>query len=134
MARIGRSNKIATNSNGFVNGTIIAIEHVESNYNKQGQLEWAIGVETAKGTNSIVRFWTGLNINNEKNYYPTEGSDGEYNKLTQICLSLQVVNQELLNSEEDIDINISEVLDNKSVIFKMKPSERRRALKEIDIS
>lgn len=132
MARITRANKISKNPDGFVNGEIIAIQEAESQYGYQ--LEWTIGVQTAKGITALMRFWTGTTLNQEKNYFPTEDSDGEYNKLTQICLVLEVVNEELLTSETAIDIDVSEALEGKKVCFKTKPSEKRRALENVDFS
>ena len=132
MARITRANKISKNPDGFVNGEIIAIQEAESQYGNQ--LEWAIGVQTAKGITALMRFWTGTTLNHEKNYFPTEGSKGEYNKLTQICLLLGVVSEELLTSQTAIDIDVSEALEGKKVWFKTKPSEKRRALENVDVS
>ena len=133
MGRITRANKISKNEHGFVQGKIIAIDTVENQYGKQ-QLEWSIGVETAKGTTTIMRVWTGLNVNSEKNYQPKDNGDVMYNKLTQICLSLKVFDEEKLHSDSEIDIDLSKLLEDKEILFKTKPSEKRRALEEIDIS
>lgn len=133
MARIKRANKIAKNTDGLVHGEIIAVEEVDNLYGGT-QFEWSIGVNTTRETKTIMRFWTGTNVNDEKYYYSEEDSLPKYNKLTQICLQLGLLDEDLLNSDQEIDLDLSESLDGQKVSFKTKPSEKRRAFKEVDWS
>lgn len=133
MPRVKRANKITKTTDGFVHGEIIAVEEVDNQYGGT-QFEWSIGVDTKKGTTTIMRFWTGTIINDVKSYYPSEDSDAQYNQLTQLCLQLGLLDEGLLNSDQEIDFDLSEKLDGRKVSFTTKPSRKRRALEEVDLS
>ena len=136
MGRITRANKISKNEDGFVRGKVIAIEDTVSQSGKP-QLEWSIGVGTAKGTTTIMRKWTGRIANPDKNFLPEDSEGNEdlmYNELTQMCLNLEVFDEEKLHSDSEIDIDLNKSLEDKEVIFKTKPSKKRRGLEVIDIT
>ncbi len=133
MTRISRANKISANSDGFTQGEIVAIQDAENSLYGE-QLEWCVAVDTQKGTKTILRVWTGKTINEEKTYKETEETQAKYNKITQLCLNLAIVDESTLMSKKEIDIDLAKKLEGKLIEFKTKPSKKRRALKEIDIS
>lgn len=96
------ANKIVSDDLGFTTGEIIGIGEIEEHTEKEGkkeinyaaQFEFQIAVEGSKKS-TILRFWTGTNINSEK----FEGEDGqlEYNRLTRFLLNMGLLDAKKLN-------------------------------------
>ncbi len=131
MTRISRATKIQSDDQGYVVAELIAVELTEYEYGQQ--LEWAFSVANSKGAKSLLRLWTGLAINDERTYYPEDGDGkGEYNKLTQLLLQLKLIDQKLLKSTEEPDIDLEELV-GKSFRFQVTPDKKRPALKNINL-
>lgn len=132
MPRISRATKIEANSNGYVEGELISLDFTEnSQYNEQ--LEWVFAVANSSGKKSLVRLWTGININDEKTYYPEDGGKPQYNKLTQILLGIGAIDQKLLSSKEEVDLELEEFV-GKVYQFKLVSDKKNPALKRLDVS
>lgn len=136
---ISRVGKLVIGEDGYVTATLASIEIQDTTDEKgreRSQLEYVFKVPTTKGT-SDKYLWTGLNVNPEKTYYPvnTDGvvsSEGEYNKLTQLLLSLGLLTELQLHSGEDIDLDI-ETLIGKTFKFKVIPNKQKPSLSDIDL-
>jgi hypothetical protein len=130
---VSRSGKVVKGEDGFVTAKLDSLEIQENDGNEQ--LQWVFKIPTTKGI-SDKYLWTGLNINSEKTYYPvdTDGvvSAGQYNRLTQILLSLEIISESELKSEADVNIDL-EALIGKTFRFKVVPQKNKPSLSDIDI-
>lgn len=132
MPRISRATKIESDDTGYVRGELISLEYAEnSKFNEQ--LEWVFAVTNSLGKKSLVRVWTGLNINDEKTYYPEDGGKPQYNKLTQMLLGIGKIDEKTLHSKEEIDLDLNDLTD-KEYLFKLVPDKKNPALKRLDVS
>lgn len=132
MPRISRATKIESDSDGYVEGELISIEDAEKSLYGE-QIEWVFAVKNTSGKSSLIRCWTGLNVNDEKTYYPEPGAKPQYNMLTQILLSIGVVDEKTLRSKEEIDCELNDLV-GKLYRFKLTPDKKRPALKRLDVS
>jgi hypothetical protein len=138
--QISRVGKLVIGEDGFVTATLHSLEaqdSVDPQGRERTQLEWIFKVSTTKGT-SDKYLWTGLNINAEKTYYPIDANgvvstEGQYNKLTQLLLSLGLLTDLQLHSNEDVDIDI-ETLKGKTFKFKVIPNKNKPSLSDVDVS
>lgn len=138
--QISRVGKLVIGEDGFVKATLHSLEaqdSVDLQGRERTQLEWVFKVPTTKGT-SDKYLWTGLNINAEKTYYPVGAdnvvsTEGQYNKLTQLLLSLGLLTDLQLHSGEDVDIDI-EMLIGKTFKFKVIPNKNKPSLSDVDVS
>ncbi|PHJ55795.1 hypothetical protein VF14_31875 [Nostoc linckia z18] len=136
---ISRAGKLITDANGFVSATLATLE-VQDTQDEQGrersQLQFIFKVPTTKGE-SDKYLWTGLNVNAEKTYYPVD-SDGvvsstpEYNKLTQLLLSLGLISVKQLDSNDEIELDL-ETLIGQKFEFKVIPNKLKPSLSDIDL-
>jgi len=137
---VSRAGKLITSEDGFVSATLRSLEvedSIGSDNKERSQLKWTFEVPTTKGT-SNKNLWTGLNVNHEKNYYPVD-ADGvvstkaEYNKLTQLLLSLGLITEIQLHSEADVELDLETLVGR---VFKFKPIRQKNNpnFSDIDIS
>jgi hypothetical protein len=136
---ISRVGKLIIGEDGYVSATLNSIEIQDTTDEKgreRSQLEYIFKVPTSKG-NADKYLWTGLNVNAEKTYYPVDAdgvvsSEGQYNKLTQLLLSLGLLTELQLHSGEDIDIDV-ETLIGKAFKFKVIPQKNKPNMSDIDL-
>jgi hypothetical protein len=136
---ISRVGKLVIGEDGYVTATLASIEIQDTTDEKgreRSQLEYVFKVPTTKGV-SDKYLWTGLNVNPEKTYYPVDAdgvvsAEGEYNKLTQLLLSLGLLTELQLHSGEDIDLDI-ETLIGKTFKFRVIPNKQKPSLSDIDL-
>lgn len=133
MPRTRTADSLVKDAQGFVTATIFSIEDTHSSYSGD-QFKWTFTVTTAKGKTSTKPYWTGVSFNPNKTYIDPETGELGYNKLTTICLNLGVITEEQLLNKEELEMDLDELLLEKTVKFKTKPSQRRASLEEIDIS
>ena len=133
---ISRAGRLVLDDNGLVHARLITIEVVDSvddRGKERTELEWSFEVPTTKGT-AIKRLWTGLNVNAKKTYYPTDENGvilpPEYNKLTQVTLSLGLIDEVLLHSDADIDLDL-QMLIGKDFTFAVIPQKLKPHLSDI---
>lgn len=133
MPRTRTADSIVKDDQGYVTATIFSIEDVPSKYSGD-QFKWVFVTPTVKGKTATMSEWTGLNFNPNKTYTDPETGEISYNKLTTICLNLGVITEEQLLKGEELEIDLDELLLEKTVTYKTKPSQKRAGLEEIDIS
>lgn len=138
------ANKIVADDNGYTTGEIIDINEIEEHTVKEGkkeifyasQFEFLIKVVGTK-KDTLLRFWTGQNINSEK--FEIDGDEmlTDYNRLTRFLLNMGLLDAKKLTELdkaklEDSDIDL-EVLKGLKIQFKMNKSIKRKGLSVIDI-
>ena len=138
------ANKIVADDNGYTTGEIIDINEIEEHTVKEGkkeifyasQFEFLIKVEGTK-KDTLLRFWTGQNINSEK--FEIEGDDKttDYNRLTRFLLNMGLLDSKKLAELdkaklEESDIELDSLIGLK-IQFKMNKSVKRKGLSVIDI-
>lgn len=141
--KIGRAAKLTTDSDGYTVGTLNSVdikEQVDSKGKVSQQIEWIFKVTTTQGKSADKYMWTGIKINSERTYYPTNHVTGEvnrqdpqYNKLTQFLLSIGVINEKQVLSDTEVDLDVESFI-GKAFRFKVIPDQERPALGDIDIS
>ena len=137
---VTRAGKLIIGDDGFVTATLRSLEledSVDLENKERSQLKWGFEVPTTKGT-SDKYLWTGLNVNHEKNYYPVDADgvvskEAQYNKLTQILLSLGMITETQLHSEEAVELDLEALIGRN---FKFKPIRQKNNpnFSNIDIS
>lgn len=146
MARLSKANGLLKNSEGWVEGTLISVEPVESELTNQktgeieqtSQIEWVWEVATKKEkVTTKLHTWSGLTLNTSKHWYD-DGKDGEsqFNKLTQLVLASNLASLEEIEQAEaggDIDLDTEAVI-GKKYKFKTRPKRGRGSLEEVVIS
>ena len=137
---ISRAGKVVTDSEGYVIATLDSITE-ESKVNGGGkkslQLEWIFKIPTTKNV-ADKYLWTGVTVNSDRNYYPIDAEgvvskNPEYNKLTQLLLTLKLISEEELHSDEEIDLDIESLI-SKKFKFKVIPNKVKPGLSDIDIT
>lgn len=138
------ANKIVADDNGYTTGEIIDINEIEEHTVKEGkkeifyasQFEFLIKVVGTK-KDTLLRFWTGQNINSEK--FEIDGDEmlTDYNRLTRFLLNMGLLDAKKLTELdkaklENSDIDL-EVLIGQKIEFKMNKSIKRKGLSVIDI-
>jgi len=138
------ANKIVADDNGYTTGEVIDINEIDEHSEKEGkkdvfyasQFEFLIKVEGTK-KDTLLRFWTGQNINSEK--FEVDGDEKltDYNRLTRFLLNIGLLDAKKLTELdkaklEDSDIDL-EVLIGQKIQFKMNKSIKRKGLSVIDI-
>ncbi|GAA6614910.1 hypothetical protein [Scytonema sp. NUACC26] len=134
---IRKAAKLEVNNDGYATGKLVSVEVKELKDTETGeiestQLEWCFGVLNSKGVLSKVFVWTGLNVNPEKTYLPKDGGEPQYNKLTQMLLSMQAISKEQLESKEEIDFDV-ESLVNQEFRFKLVNRKGSVIWQDIDL-
>lgn len=138
MLKAKIANKTILN-NGYCEGKIFQILEIESRQEKIGrktknypsQFEFII---LSKGSHKEIKFhfWTGQNLNSNK-FKNDETGKSEYNKLTRICLKLNLIKEsDLKNLNDEILPDLSE-LNGRDIRFKLIESEKNNGLSIIDI-
>lgn len=135
------ANKIVADDKGYTTGEIIDINEIDEHSEKEGkkevtyasQFEFLIAVDGTK-KQTLLRFWTGQNINSEK--FENEGDEStDYNRLTRFLLNMGLLDAKKLSEldkakEAEIDL---ESLRGRKIQFKMNKSIKRKGLSVIDI-
>ena len=138
------ANKIVADDNGYTTGEIIDINEIDEHIEKEGkkevfyacQFEFLIKVVGTK-KDTLLRFWTGKNINSEKFEIDGDEKNTDYNRLTRFLLNMGLLDAKKLTELdkaklEDSDIDL-EVLIGQKIEFKMNKSIKRKGLSVIDI-
>ena len=138
------ANKIVADDSGYTTGEIIDINEIDEHSEKEGkkevayssQFEFLIAVEGTK-KQTLLRFWTGQNINSEKFELDGDEKNTDYNRLTRLLLNMGLLDAKKLTELdkaklEDSDIDL-EVLIGQRIEFKMNKSIKRKGLSVIDI-
>ena len=138
------ANKIVADDNGYTTGEIIDINEIDEHIEKEGkkevfyacQFEFLIKVVGTK-KDTLLRFWTGQNINSEKFEIDGDEKTTDYNRLTRFLLNMGLLDSKKLTELdkaklEDSDIDL-EVLIGQKIEFKMNKSIKRKGLSVIDI-
>ena len=138
------ANKIVADDSGYTTGEIIDINEIDEHSEKEGkkevayssQFEFLIAVEGTK-KQTLLRFWTGQNINSEKFELDGDEKNTDYNRLTRLLLNMGLLDAKKLTELdkaklEDSDIDL-EVLIGQKIEFKMNKSIKRKGLSVIDI-
>ena len=138
------ANKIVADDNGYTTGEIIDINEIDEHIEKEGkkevfyacQFEFLIKVVGTK-KDTLLRFWTGRNINSEKFEIDGDEKNTDYNRLTRFLLNMGLLDAKKLTELdkaklEDSDIDL-EVLIGQKIEFKMNKSIKRKGLSVIDI-
>ena len=138
------ANKIVADDNGYTTGEIIDINEIDEHSEKEGkkevfyacQFEFLIKVVGTK-KDTLLRFWTGRNINSEKFEIDGDEKNTDYNRLTRFLLNMGLLDAKKLTELdkaklEDSDIDL-EVLIGQKIEFKMNKSIKRKGLSVIDI-
>ena len=138
------ANKIVADDSGYTTGEIIDINEIDEHSEKEGkkevayssQFEFLIAVEGTK-KQTLLRFWTGQNINSEKFELDGDEKNTDYNRLTRLLLNMGLLDSKKLTELdkaklEDSDIDL-EVLIGQKIEFKMNKSIKRKGLSVIDI-
>lgn len=136
---ISRVGKLVIGEFGYVTATLESIEikdTIDEKGKERSQLEYIFKVPTTKGI-SDKYLWTGLNVNPEKTYYPVDAngvvsSKAEYNKLTQLLLSLGLLSEVQLYSGEDINLDIESLI-GKTFKFQVVPNKQKPTMSDIDL-
>ena len=138
------ANKIVADDNGYTTGEIIDINEIEEHTVKEGkkeifyasQFEFLIKVVGTK-KDTLLRFWTGQNINSEK--FEIDGDEmlTDYNRLTRFLLNMGLLDAKKLTELDKAKLEYSdidlEVLIGQKIEFKMNKSIKRKGLSVIDI-
>jgi hypothetical protein len=138
------ANKIVADDNGYTTGEIIDINEIDEHSEKEGkkevfyasQFEFLIKVKGTK-KDTLLRFWTGQNINSEK--FEVEGDDKttDYNRLTRFLLNMGLLDSKKLAELDKAKIAESDIeldsLIGQKIEFKMNKSIKRKGLSVIDI-
>ena len=138
MLKAKIANKTILN-NGYCEGKIFTILEIESRDEKIGkktksypsQFEFII---LSKGSRKDINFhfWTGQNLNSKK-FKSDESGKLDYNKLTRICLKLNLIKEsDLKNLNDEILPDLSE-LEGLNIRFKLIESDKNNGLSIIDI-
>ncbi len=137
---VSRAAKLVTDSEGYVTATLDSITE-QTKINGDGkdntQLQWIFKIPTSKKT-ADKYLWTGCNVNSQRTYYPVDADGvvsktGEYNKLTQLLLSLKLITEAEVLSDEDIELDL-ETLIGKEFKFKVIPDRDKPALSDIVVT
>jgi len=137
------ANKIVADDNGYTTGEIIDINEIDEHTEKEGkkevtyasQFEFLIAVEGTK-KQTLLRFWTGQNINSEK--FENEDNDStDYNRLTRLLINMGLLDAKKLSELDKTQLEDSEIdlesLRGQKIQFKMNKSIKRKGLSVIDI-
>jgi hypothetical protein len=137
------ANKIVADDNGYTTGEIIDINEIDEHTEKEGkkevtyasQFEFLIAVEGTK-KQTLLRFWTGQNINSEK--FENEGDNStDYNRLTRLLINMGLLDAKKLSELNKTQLEDSEIdldtLRGQKIQFKMNKSIKRKGLSVIDI-
>jgi hypothetical protein len=137
------ANKIVADDNGYTTGEIIDINEIDEHTEKEGkkevtyasQFEFLIAVEGTK-KQTLLRFWTGQNINSEK--FENEGDNStDYNRLTRLLINMGLLDAKKLSELDKTQLEDSEIdldtLRGRKIQFKMNKSIKRKGLSVIDI-
>ena len=138
------ANKIVADDKGYTTGEIIDINEIDEHSEKEGkkeityssQFEFLIKVEGTK-KDTLLRFWTGQNINSEK--FENDGDEKltDYNRLTRFLLNMGLLDSKKLAELDkakiaELDIELDSLISQK-IQFKMNKSIKRKGLSVIDI-
>jgi len=138
------ANKIVADDKGYTTGEIIDINEIDEHSEKEGkkeityssQFEFLIKVEGTK-KDTLLRFWTGQNINSEK--FENDGDEKltDYNRLTRFLLNMGLLDSKKLAELDkakiaELDIELDSLIGQK-IQFKMNKSIKRKGLSVIDI-
>jgi hypothetical protein len=137
------ANKIVADNNGYTTGEIIDINEIDEHSEKEGkkevfyasQFEFLIKVMGTK-KDTLLRFWTGQNINSEK--FEIDGEEtSDYNRLTRFLLNMGLLDSKKLVELDKAKIAESDIeldsLIGQKIEFKMNKSIKRKGLSVIDI-
>lgn len=136
------ANKIVSNDNGYTTGEIIDVNEIDEHTEKEGkkevtyssQFEFLVAVEGTK-KQTLLRFWTGQNINSEK--FEDETGTSDYNRLTRFLLNMGLIDSKKLAELDKAKIDESDIeldsLIGQKIEFKMNKSIKRKGLSVIDI-
>ncbi len=136
------ANKIVSNDNGYTTGEIIDVNEIDEHTEKEGkkevtyssQFEFLVAVEGTK-KQTLLRFWTGQNINSEK--FEDESDNSDYNRLTRFLLNMGLIDSKKLVELDKAKIDESDIeldsLIGQKIEFKMNKSIKRKGLSVIDI-
>lgn len=126
------ANKIETDDQGYVEGTIISVLECEEKTEvvKGKEVTYAEQFEfqiQSKGTIKpiIYRIWTSQKINSEK--FEIDEGVKDYNKLTRLLLQLQMIDESALKNLNSIDVDVESVEGTK-IKFKLEKSKKTRGL------
>ena len=138
MLKAKIANKTILN-NGYCEGTIFNILETDERVEKIGrktkiypsQFEFII---LSKGSNKDIKFhfWCGKNLNSTK-FKNDETGKIEYNRLTRICIKLDLIKESDLKNLRDENLPDLSKLIGLNVKFKLIESERNNGLSIIDI-
>lgn len=134
------ANSPATDSSGYCTAEIADItflEEGESEYSGEQFLFDFIAPGTQRPIN--LKVWTGVKINPDR-YQVNGGKTKEYNKLTRVCLALDLISESILKTvqtEADLDkLAIGEKLENlkgRQIRFKLQKTAKSKGLSQIDL-
>lgn len=140
--RLSRANRIASDENNIVTATLKSVEVVESDLVNQEtgelveteQIEWVWEVPTAvKGKNTNIHEWSGLNVNSEKTWYPEDGGEPQYNKLTTILIKSGLLDEKTIDDTDLQSIPIESLIGQKFE-FELEQRKRKKSLKSPKLS
>ena len=138
------ANKIVADDNGYTTGEIIDINEIDEHIEKEGkkevfyacQFEFLIKVVGTK-KDTLLRFWTGQNINSEKFEIDGDEKTTDYNRLTRFLLNMGLLDSKKLTELDKAKITESDIeldsLIGQKIQFKMNKSIKRKGLSVIDI-
>ncbi len=137
---ISRASKIITDTEGYVTAKLFSVVEkisLDPKGKEITQLEWVFKVPTTKKV-ADKYLWTGINVNSQRTYYPIDANgvvspNPEYNRLTKLLLALGLLTEQELNSDDDIDLDIEELV-GREFKFKVIPDREKPALGDIDIA
>ncbi len=131
------ANTVKPDSAGYVMGELSSITELdssESEYDSEQYLFDFIVQGTIKPV--VFKLWTGVKLNSEKSDF-SRSKDGDYNRLTRLCLSLGLITPQDLKSLDDDKLTaIGEALDGlvgKKIKFKLIRNLKKNGLGQIDL-
>jgi hypothetical protein len=134
------ANKPLLDNKGYCTGVIDSVLDIEDREEKQGRktVKYAAQFEfiiSSEGSHKPItyRFWTGQNLNSEK--FKNEETDSyDFNRLTRVCLQLELIKESDLASINDDKLPDLEQIEGIKIKFKLEPSRKNRVLQVPDIS
>lgn len=137
------ANKIVADDKGYTIGEIIGVNEIEERTEKEGkkeityasQFEFMVSVDGTK-KQTLLRFWTGININSEK-FENEENGTEDYNRLTRFLLNMKLIDSKKLTEldkakVDELEIDLESLIGQK-IRFKMDKSIKRKGLSVINI-